>query len=92
MSADPMVEPAWLAARLGDPGLRIIDASWFMPAAMRDPKAEFEAGHIPGAVFFGIDEVSDHTSELPHMLATAGLLSWSTTARACSPPRVSGGT
>lgn len=64
------VSPDWLARHLNEPDLRIFDASWHMPAAGRDPKAEFLAGHIPGAVFFDIDAVADHTTDLPHMLPT----------------------
>ena len=65
-STDPLVSTAWLAARLGKPELRVIDASWFLPGGTRDPRAEYEAVHIPGAVFFDIDE-SDKT-HLPHTL------------------------
>jgi thiosulfate/3-mercaptopyruvate sulfurtransferase len=68
--ADPLVSTAWLADHLDAPDVRIVDASWFMPGTPRDPKAEFEAGHIPGAVFFDIDEISDEASPLPHMLAS----------------------
>ncbi|MDH7795756.1 MULTISPECIES: 3-mercaptopyruvate sulfurtransferase [unclassified Beijerinckia] len=64
----PIVSTAWLADRLGTAGLSIVDASWYLPAANRDGKAEYAAGHIPGAVFFDIDEVSDKSSDLPHML------------------------
>jgi thiosulfate/3-mercaptopyruvate sulfurtransferase len=67
---DPIVSPAWLADRLGDPAIRILDASWFMPGTPRNPHAEYAAGHIPGAVRFDIDAVSDHTVDLPHMLAS----------------------
>lgn len=62
------VSPDWLAENLGDPDLVVFDASWHMPAAGRDPRAEYRAGHIPGAVFFDIDGVADHTTGLPHML------------------------
>lgn len=62
-----LVSTAWLAAHLKDPDLRIFDASWHMPDAGRDAKAEYAAGHIPGARFFDIDEISDGRSELPHM-------------------------
>jgi thiosulfate/3-mercaptopyruvate sulfurtransferase len=62
-----LVSTDWLAAHLGAPDLRILDASWYLPAEGRDPGAEFEAAHIPGARFFDIDEISDDTSELPHM-------------------------
>lgn len=69
MRDDPrtLVSTDWLATRLGRPGLRILDASWHMPAAGRDPRAEYAAVHIPGARFFDIDAVSDHSSPLPHM-------------------------
>jgi len=66
---DPMVTTDWLAERIGDPAIAIIDATWFMPDAGRDAAAEFAARHIPGAVFFDIDEISDHASGLPHMLS-----------------------
>ncbi|MGR3805863.1 3-mercaptopyruvate sulfurtransferase [Marinibacterium profundimaris] len=70
MQDDPrtLVSTEWLAAHLKDPDLRIIDASWYLPAMERDAKAEYEAGHIPGARFFDIDEISDHRSDLPHMV------------------------
>ncbi|TXB70525.1 3-mercaptopyruvate sulfurtransferase [Paracoccus aurantiacus] len=73
MTDDPktLVSTAWLAAHLDDPDLRILDASWHMPAAGRDAKAEFEAWHIPGARFFDIDAVSDQASDLPHMAPSA---------------------
>ncbi|MEP6968428.1 MAG: rhodanese-like domain-containing protein, partial [Pseudomonadota bacterium] len=69
MAQDPLVSTAWLAAHLGDPDLVVIDATWFMPDARRDARAEYAERHIPGAVFFGIDEVRDHASDLPHMLS-----------------------
>ncbi|HQZ11601.1 MAG TPA: 3-mercaptopyruvate sulfurtransferase [Devosia sp.] len=58
----------WLAEHLHDPDVVVIDASWYMPNEPRDPRAEFLAGHIPGAVFFGIDEIADRKTDLPHML------------------------
>ena len=63
-----LVSTDWLVAHLSDPGVVVIDASWHMPAANRDGRREFLAGHIPGAAFFDLDAVSDHTSPLPHML------------------------
>ena len=48
--------------------MRIVDGSFYLPAQKRDPKAEFAQQHIPGAVFFDIDEIADTTSPLPHML------------------------
>lgn len=62
-----LVSTDWLAAHLKDPDLRILDASWYLPQMERDAKAEYEAGHIPGARFFDIDGISDHRSDLPHM-------------------------
>ena len=62
-----LVSTGWLEAHLKDPDLRILDASWYMPDSGRDPKAEYEATHIPGARFFDIDEISDLRSSLPHM-------------------------
>jgi len=67
---DPVVSTAWLAERLGEPTTVIIDASWFMPGTPRDAAAEYAKAHIPGAVFFGIDEIRDHSNDLPHMLAS----------------------
>ena len=66
--AGPLVSTDWLAEHLGDPGLVVLDGSWHMPADGRDAKAEYVAGHIPGAVFFDIDAIADHASGLPHML------------------------
>ncbi|MDZ4134235.1 MAG: 3-mercaptopyruvate sulfurtransferase [Paracoccaceae bacterium] len=62
-----LVSTNWLAQHLQDPDLRIIDASWHMPGAGRDARAEYAASHIPGARFFDIDEIADHRSDLPHM-------------------------
>jgi thiosulfate/3-mercaptopyruvate sulfurtransferase len=64
-----LVTTEWLAAHLGDANLKIADASWYLPQAGRDARAEYDAAHIPGAVFFDIDVLSDETSPLPHMLA-----------------------
>ncbi len=63
-----LVSTAWLAAHAKDPDIRVLDASWYLPSDKRDPHAEFAAGHIPGARFFDIDEISDHRSDLPHMV------------------------
>ena len=63
-----LVSTDWLLAHLSDPAVVVIDASWHMPATNRDGRREFLAGHIPGAAFFDLDAVSDHTSPLPHML------------------------
>lgn len=63
-----VVSPEWLAARLGELNLSIVDASWYLPDQKRDAKSEYVAAHIPSAVFFDIDANSDKTSSLPHML------------------------
>jgi thiosulfate/3-mercaptopyruvate sulfurtransferase len=67
--SDPktLVSTDWLAQHFNDPDLRIIDASWYLPAAKRDPKAEYDAAHIPNARFFDIDEIADAKTDLPHM-------------------------
>ena len=66
--SDALVSTAWLADHLGSPDVRVIDATWCLPAQQRDPKAEYAAAHIPGAVYFDIDEIADSSSPLPHML------------------------
>jgi thiosulfate/3-mercaptopyruvate sulfurtransferase len=62
------VSTEWLAANLDGPGLALIDGTFYMPNEGRDAKTEYLGGHIPGAVFFDIDEIADHSSGLPHML------------------------
>lgn len=64
----PLVSTAWLAQRLGD--VQVIDATWFMPGDGRTGAQSYAEAHIPGAVFFDIDGVSDKSTDLPHMLAT----------------------
>lgn len=64
----PLIQTADLAARLGEPGLRLIDASWHLDG--RDGRPDFEAARIPGAVFFDLEASSDPDSPLPHMLPT----------------------
>jgi thiosulfate/3-mercaptopyruvate sulfurtransferase len=65
-----LVSTEWLAGRLGNPGLRVLDGSTYLPTSGRDPAAEYTAAHIPGAIFFDLDASSDRASPLPHMLAT----------------------
>lgn len=62
------VSTEWLAKHLNDPGLSVVDGSWYLPAQGRNAKAEFEAGHIPRAVFFDHDSVVQPGSSLPHTL------------------------
>jgi len=80
MSNEPLpsrwlVSTDWLAQRLGQPGTTIVDGSFYLPALKRDAKAEYLAGHIPGAVFFDIDAIADHSTDLPHMLPDAAQFS-----------------
>ncbi len=63
-----LVTTEWLAERIGDPRLRVVDGSWYLPTTGRDAAAEFEAAHLPGAVFFDLDASSDRRAPLPHML------------------------
>jgi len=58
----------WLAGELGKPDVAVIDGSYYLPTQNRDARAEYVAAHIPGAVFFDINAVADHSTELPHML------------------------
>ncbi len=67
MPEDPLVDAEWLHEHLADPQVKIVDSSWYLPGDPRDPKAEFLAARIPGAVFFDIDDVADKSSPLPHM-------------------------
>ena len=62
------VTTGWLKRNLHAPAIAVIDASWHLPAAKRDGRAEYLEGHIPGAVFFDIDEIADKSLGLPHML------------------------
>ncbi len=70
-TSDFFVSTEWLATQLGAADLVVIDGSFIMPDQKRDTRAEYLAGHIPGAVFFDIDAIADHTTELPHMLPTS---------------------
>ncbi len=58
----------WLAGEIGKPNLVIVDSSYYLPTQKRDPKAEYLAEHIPGAVFFDLNAIADHSTDLPHML------------------------
>ncbi|MGE3397278.1 MAG: 3-mercaptopyruvate sulfurtransferase [Sphingomonas sp.] len=65
---DSLVSTEWLAKEIGGPDLRVVDATFFLPTDKRDARAEYEAAHIPGAVFFDIGEIADLDDPLPHML------------------------
>ena len=68
---DPLVSTDWLAAHLDDPKVRIIDASFKLPGVLPLPVDDYLTGHIPGAVFFDVDAISDHDDPRPHMYPTA---------------------
>ncbi len=67
----PLVETDWLAQHLGTPGIVVLDGTWHIPTAKRDARAEYMAEHIPGALFFDIDDLSDDASQLSHMLPSS---------------------
>ena len=63
-----IVDTDWLYAHVQAPDVKVVDASWYLPSAGRDPAAEYAAAHIPGAVRFDIEDIADTGSDLPHML------------------------
>jgi len=67
-SSRQLVSTEWLAEHLTDDDLVVVDGSWYLPAMNRDGFKEYQAAHIPGAVYFDIDEIADHGAGLPHML------------------------
>jgi len=68
VNKEALVTTEWLAAHLSAPDVRVVDASWYLPTLPRDAKAEYAKQHVPGAVFFDIDEIADTSNPLPHML------------------------
>lgn len=68
---EQLVSTSWLADELGASDLRVIDATLFLPGSGRNPSAEYEGGHIPGAVFMDLSEITDGTSDIPNMLPSA---------------------
>lgn len=68
---DPLVSTEWLAAHIGDANLKVVDATFKMPGILPLPKDDYLASHLPGAVFFDVDAVSDHSNPLPHMFPSA---------------------
>ncbi|KAF0919466.1 hypothetical protein E2562_029467 [Oryza meyeriana var. granulata] len=65
---DSVVSAQWLHEHLGQPDVKVLDASWYMPVENRDPWQEYQVAHIPAALFFDIDGIIDRTTDLPHML------------------------
>ncbi|MCK1358305.1 3-mercaptopyruvate sulfurtransferase [Bradyrhizobium sp. 199] len=70
-TADPLVSTEWLAAHMGDANVKILDASFKLPGVLPLPKDDYLAAHLPGAAFFDVDAVSDHSNPLPHMYPSA---------------------
>ncbi|MBI2978272.1 MAG: 3-mercaptopyruvate sulfurtransferase [Rhodospirillales bacterium] len=68
---DALVSTEWLARHLGHPAVKVVDATYFLPNAGKDGRAEYLQAHIPDAVFFDIEDISDHSTDLPHMLPDA---------------------
>lgn len=68
---EPLVSTAWLADHIHDPTIRIVDATFKMPGVSPPASEDFLAAHIPGAVFFDVDTISDHSNPLPHMYPPA---------------------
>ncbi|MGH7187144.1 MAG: rhodanese-like domain-containing protein, partial [Pseudomonadota bacterium] len=65
---ESLVSTEWLAQRLDAPDLRIVDATYYLPIQGKDAYSEYLDRHIPGAVFFDIDEIASKETDLPHML------------------------
>ncbi|MFZ1427075.1 MAG: 3-mercaptopyruvate sulfurtransferase [Geminicoccaceae bacterium] len=65
---EALVTTEWLQTHLDSPDVRVIDATWFLPTIERNARAEYEACHIPGAVFFDLDEVCEPKDLHPHMV------------------------
>jgi thiosulfate/3-mercaptopyruvate sulfurtransferase len=75
MTESALVSTNWLAERLDAPDVKVADATWFLPTMRRDAKQEYREAHIPGAVYFDIDDIADSDSPLPHMLPDAAKFS-----------------
>ena len=67
-NSDAVVSTAWLAEHLRAPDVHVVDASYYLPHEGLSGRQEFELQHIPGAVFFDIDDIADSNDPLPHML------------------------
>ncbi|MFC3051337.1 3-mercaptopyruvate sulfurtransferase [Kordiimonas pumila] len=70
MSFPPIVSASWLTEHIHDKNILPLDGTWYMPGSDHDPEIDFRKNHVPGAVFFDVDDISDQTSNLPHMLPT----------------------
>jgi len=70
---EALVGSEWLAAHLDDPHVRVIDCSFKLPGITPTARADYDAGHIPGAVFFDIDDIAEPGNSLPHMIPSPDL-------------------
>src|SRR5271155_5970085 len=70
---EALVSTEWLAANLAGPLVRILDASFKQPGITPTARDDYDAGHIPGAVFFDIDDIAEPGTSLPHMIPSAEL-------------------
>jgi thiosulfate/3-mercaptopyruvate sulfurtransferase len=70
---EALVSSEWLASRLDDPDVRIVDVTYFHHALKRNAKAEYQTKHIPGAVHFDIDDIKAPNDPRPHMLPSPEL-------------------
>src|ERR1700733_2680578 len=73
---EALVSTEWLAANLDDPNVRVVDSSFKQPGVTPTARADYDAGHIPGAVFFDIDDVAEPGTSLPHMIPSAERAWW----------------
>jgi thiosulfate/3-mercaptopyruvate sulfurtransferase len=71
MTTDPLVSTEWLAAHISDANVKVLDANFKLPGVLPLPKDDYLAAHLPGAVFFDVEAVSDHSNPLPHMFPSA---------------------
>ena len=70
---EALVDTEWLAAHLDDPHIRIVDSSFKLPGIAPTAREDYDRGHIPGAVFFDIDEIAEPGTSLPHMIPSPEL-------------------
>jgi thiosulfate/3-mercaptopyruvate sulfurtransferase len=68
---DALVSTEWLAAHLAAPDVRVVDGSFKLRGVAPTAREDYERRHIPGAVFFDVDEIADEASPLPHMLPSS---------------------
>jgi thiosulfate/3-mercaptopyruvate sulfurtransferase len=70
---EALVSTDWLAAHVDNPHIRVVDSSFKLPGITPTARADYDRGHIPGAVFFDIDDIAQPGTSLPHMVPPPGL-------------------